>query len=118
VRQGHVAEAARRFAGDIFKMRGLAADHATQRDDGVVALARRRRFGRHRQLEGARHPHDVHLRVGQPVAAQRVARALEEQVGHGLVEATDDDRDAAPGRGRGHGQWVRKWPSLSRFTSR
>jgi hypothetical protein len=118
VRQRHVSEAARRFAGDVFEVRGLAPDHAAQRDDGVVAAARGRRFGGHRQLERPGHPHDVHLRVGEPMTAQRVARAFEQQVGDGVIEAADDDRHAAPGGGRGHRQWVRKWPSLSRFTSR
>src|SRR5947208_6421595 len=50
MRQRDVAEAARSLAGDVFEVRRLAANHASERDDRVKSLARGRRFGEHGEL--------------------------------------------------------------------
>src|SRR6266545_7766653 len=68
VRQRDVAQAARGFAGDVLEVRGLAADHAAERDDDVVPPAHRGRLRGHGQLERPGYPHDVHARVGEVVA--------------------------------------------------
>jgi len=52
-----------RLAGDVFEMRRLAADHASQCHDRVEALTRGGGFRKHGQFEGARRPRDFHVRV-------------------------------------------------------
>src|SRR2546428_8326199 len=124
--QRNVAEAARDLASDVFEMRRLAADHASQRHDRVEALTRGGGFRKHRQFEGAGRPRDFHVRVRDTGTAQRLARTVEQFRGDILVKPADHDRHAplADGCARprggfvGHDQWVRKWPSLSRLTSR
>src|SRR5437879_10288187 len=105
------------------------SDHAPERDDGIEALTRGSGLGDDGELERARNPRDFHIRVRDAAATQRVARALQEPGGDVLVKTAYDDRHAplTGGRARGrrravgvgsHDQWVRKWPSLSLFTSR
>ena len=62
--------------------------------------------------------------AGDAVLAEAGAGAVEKAPRHQLVVAADDQRDPALGgsaRGPlelGHGPWVSRCPSLSRFTSR
>src|SRR6266496_4115537 len=126
MREGDVAQTACRLTRDVLEMRRLAPDHAPQRHDRVEALAGRRGLGDHRELERAGHPRHFYIAVRDPAAAQRVPGPVEQLGGHVFMKAADDDRHAplAAGGARSgrcfvwHDQWVRKWPSLSRFTSR
>src|SRR6266576_1374797 len=127
MRQRDVAESPRGFSGDVLEVRRLTADHAAERDDGIVALARGGRFRDDGKLERAGNRNDFDVFVGNSPAPERLPSALEQLGGDFFVKPADDDCHAplAVGSARGrrgwfvrHDQWVRKWPSLSRFTSR
>ena len=66
------------LAGDELEVRGVAADHAAEADDGVDAARRGQRLGRERQLERAGHPGLGDVVVGDAAAA-RPRRAPVEQ---------------------------------------
>ena len=124
MRERDVAEPARRLACDVLEVRRLAPDHAAERHDGRVPAACRRRFRRDRQLEGARHPNHVDLRLGHALLAEALPRALQQTTGDDLVVTGDDhghaDLTRRAGRTQelGHDQCVSRWPSLSRLASR
>ena len=124
MRERDVAKPTRRLARDVLEVRRLAPDHAAERHDGPVPAARRRRFRRDRQLECARHPHHVDLRLGHALLAQALPRALQQAAGDDLIVTGNDHGHADLTRraGRtlelGHGQCVSRWPSLSRLASR
>src|SRR5919197_6644369 len=127
VRERDVAQPARRFACHVLPMRCLAANHAAERDDRIEPLAGGGRFGDDGQLECPWPPCDVDVGIRNAGAPQRVARPLEQFGRDVFVESADDDGDppltvggARSGGGSfvRHDQCVRKWPSLSRFTSR
>src|SRR5207245_10547525 len=71
-----------------------------------------------------RHPDHVHPRLRHPVVAEALPRAVQEARGDEVIVAADEDGHATFSRrarrtlNLGHGQWVSRWPSLSRFTSR
>src|SRR5256886_207476 len=119
-----VAEPARRLARDVLEVRRLASDHAAERHDRPIPPARGRSFRGHRQLERPRDPDHVHPRVRHALLLQAAARSLEQPARDGLVIAGDQHGHADLTRraGRtlelGHGQWVSRWPSLSRLASR
>src|SRR5207249_4953833 len=102
----------------------LAPNHAPQRDQRRISPARGSRFGRDRQLERARHPDHVHPRLRHSLIAEALTRALQEACGDELIVAADEDGHATFSRrarrtlNLGHSQWVSRWPSLSRLTSR
>src|SRR5438034_1483298 len=83
--QRDVAEAARGLTRDVFEVRRLAANHASQRHDRVEPLADGRRLRQHGELEGPRRPRDFDVRIRDAAAAQRVPRAVEELRGAALV---------------------------------
>src|SRR5438874_1873124 len=57
----NIAEAARSLTRHVFEVRGLAANHASQRHDRIEPLAYGGRFGKHGQLKRARRPRDLHV---------------------------------------------------------
>jgi hypothetical protein len=94
-------------SGHVLEVRGVAPDHRTERDDGVVATRLGEGLGRDRDLERARHPRDGHVTLGHPVRREPAEGAVEQPVGDEVVEAAAHERDPhalsvdAPGEGVG-----------------
>lgn len=61
-------------AGHVIEMRGVAANHATERDDGCIATAGRDLVRSQRQLEGAGYADQAQVCVLDTMAQQSVAR--------------------------------------------
>ena len=118
----HRVEAARRLAGHVVEVRRVAPDDRAERHEAGVAPGARGRRRRHGKLERARHPHDVDRVSRESRLRAARERAFEQPVGDQLVVAAGEDRHAPHGaeaKGEiGHGQWARRWPSLSRLTCR
>ena len=69
----------RRRVGDQPEVLGLAAGSARRtRARRRSDPARRRQRARERQLEGARHPHDLEILLGGAARAQAVERGVDE----------------------------------------
>ena len=64
---------ARRLARHVLEVRRVAPDHGAERHEAGVALGAGRGGRRDRQLERARHPHDVHVlaRDARPPRSRR-----------------------------------------------
>ena len=77
-------------------MRGLAADDDAEADDRVVPPQVGELLGGQGDLEAPRHPDDGEVLLRGAVADQGVDRALEEPLGHEVVEPAHDDGDAHP----------------------
>jgi hypothetical protein len=119
----------------------LPADHDAQADHRVDGAVHGQLLGGHGNLEGAGHPGDHQVGVARTVSDQRVDGALEEPLGHDVVETADHDAET---HSSGielaglhvHGRIVpdisrtwrgypasscsasRRWPSLVRLASR
>src|SRR6266513_640003 len=57
--RARVRQTARCFAGDVFEVRGLAADYGADGDDPIVALAGEEPSGSGRKLPGTRNPNYI-----------------------------------------------------------
>src|SRR6476646_1186032 len=68
-------------------MRGLAADQAAQRDDGVIFSALSQRARLRRNFKRARHAYNANIFFTAAAAAQPVERALQESLGDERVPA-------------------------------
>src|SRR5918994_5691946 len=118
----HLIEATSRFTGDIFEVGSLPPDDGSKSTQTRVAAVLRRCRRTGSQLECARQPDDVDLVTGDPGFAAAGERTIEELLGDEFVVAAYQDRHS-PGGAKAagdfsHGQWVNKWPSLSRLTCR
>ena len=77
-------------------MRGLAADDRPETDHRVVGAGGGHALGHQGDLERPRNPGHVHRVVGHAVRSETREGSLQETGRHVLVEARDDDGDAAP----------------------
>jgi hypothetical protein len=118
----HLIEATSRLPGDIVEVGSLSADDGSKSNQARIApglcCSRRTRS----QLECAGQPDNVDLVTGDPGFAAARERTIEELPGDEFVVAAYQDRHS-PGGAKAagevrHGQWVNKWPSLSRLTCR
>ena len=73
---------------------GVAAPHATERDERGVAAAGGGAGSGDRQLPGAGHAHLIGIGFGDAVAAQRFARGRQHRVGDARVPAGGEDGEA------------------------
>ena len=93
-------------AVDVLVVRGFAADHGAETDDGGVAARGGQALGDERNLQRAGHPGDVDRVVGDAVLVQRGDGAVEQLAGDRFVPAGDDDGEAVGGVERREGMMV------------
>jgi hypothetical protein len=118
----HIVEAPGRLTGDIVEVGSLAPDNGPKSNQARISAGACGRSRSGSQLECAWQPDDVDLVAGNPSFAAAGERAIEELLGDEFVVAAYEDRHS-PGGAKAagevsHGQWVNKWPSLSRLTCR
>jgi hypothetical protein len=122
VAHGHLIEAASGFARDIVEVGRLSPDDSSQGNKARVSPGFRRRRGRRGELESTWKPDHVHFLARKPGFLTAGECPIEQLGGDQLVVAAYQDRHSPGGAQAagevGHDQWVKRWPSLSRFTCR
>lgn len=91
-------------AGNVLKMRGLAADHRAKTNDGITLPCTNDCQRSERKFKGTRHP--GHLADDDAQRSELFLRARNEPRGNILVEPACNDRDAKSGRATGSGTGV------------
>src|SRR5579863_8945708 len=89
--------AARCFRGNVIVMRGLAAQDASDTDDGVAAAGGGEFLRGDGKFERARHAHDFNLLLTGARAFERVERTGEEPIGDEAVELAHNDAKVKAG---------------------
>ena len=88
-----VGDALDGFVGDHVEVRGVAADHGAQADDGVEFLGGGHLLGDERNFESARHPGEGQVVGVAAVADERVFCAAEQFARDEFIETGCDDAD-------------------------
>ena len=93
-----LSDAARDFFRNVFVVRSLPTQQATERDDGIHLAGLRQRTGGARDLECTRNAHDKNVFIFRSGAVQTIEGAGEQALGDELIEARDHDAEAQPVR--------------------
>jgi len=89
--------AARDLVHDDVVMRGIAAQQASEADDGVVFLGFSESAGSGRNLEGTGHAEDFDVPLFCPGSYKSVVGAAEQAVSYEFIETRDDNSEPKSG---------------------